>query len=100
LVGEGGVMVAIFLGEGGLMTDVVRVLEGEVLDVDWSGWSGPGTVGSYVYVKCCHCRHENDVNAYYMPDNRPCMLKCGNCSEKFEALKTVEVRYTTRGWQE
>lgn len=81
-----------------MVNDVTRSLEGEILEEDWRRWSGPGTDGSYVYLKCCHCRHENDAGAYEMPANRPCMLICKSCGKKFEALKTVDVTYTTRGW--
>ena len=71
-------------------------LDGEILDVDWAGWSGKGTSSSVIHLKCFTCYYENDPSNYDLEDGRPKTVVCQKCGAAFEALKSVDVSYTTR----
>jgi hypothetical protein len=78
------------------VNEIVTVLDGDVLDIDWRGWTGPGTVAGYISLKCLECRHQNDPELYDLTDNRPKVVACQACGAHLEVLKSVDVTFTSR----
>ena len=82
--------------EGAETTEVIRQVEGDILDIDWRGWTGPSTRSCVTHLRCMICRHDNDPAKYILADNVPKIVQCQECGVDLEVVKTVNVDYTSR----